>query len=312
MTLYFDQLPIELRSEILKFLPSSYLLTRGPDLLIEDKIPYMFSFNCFKMCDNNDFWMSLYKSSYIVDTVYNLTKSQTTVVFKDIYRKSYINYVFFSLQRLKYAMIHGHNWILWEETRKYRGIWLNFDELFLDAVEYLQYDCMYEIDLAYTLKTATYQKALAILACQNILECNLEILEQWIDVLLDYGAKFPQIFCFGDRVGLVNIYIDKKTLDNGRFLKYLIKYKAIPDATKLVDSLILMDINIETLVDFINTVNLVIGDDIFRYALRPNKLIYVKLFIERGYKVTANDIHVAAKCGDREIFDYVLTMYTNK
>lgn len=312
MTMYFDQLPIELRSELLKFLPRSYLLTRGPDLSIKYKIPYMFSFNCFKACDTNDFWMSLYKSNYIVDTVYNLTESQTTVVFKDIYRESYVCYVYFSLERLKYAMKNGHNWILWKETQKYHGIWLDFDELFLVAVKYLQWNCMYEIDLSYTLKTATYQKALNMLACKNILECNLEFWEQWIDVLLDYGAEFPKIYHFGDRIGFVTVYIDKKTLDDGRFLKYLVKYNAIPDVKKLVESLILMNINLETLVDFINTVNLVIGDDIFKYALRPNKLIYIKLFIDRGYKVTANDIHVAAKCDDREIFDYVLAVYTNK
>lgn len=317
MSLYFICLPIELRIDLLKRLPPSHLLEESSDLTFLNRICNMFSLTCFKMCDTNEFWRAYYKQRYIVDTIYNIKKPRINDDFRALFRKAYTDYKHLSVEKLKYAMKNGHNWMLWEETRHDKYVWLDFDKLFIEAVHNLQWDCLYDLDLAYDFNMSTYQHALNILALKKLDNYRSEPLDQWIDLLLEYGTTFPQIKVsrssdyYHGTIYFANQSISHRVFDDTNNVDFFRKYNAVIEPKKLLQHLIPMGSAIVVITYLLDKFNVVIDDEIVKSAIENEDIDMMKLFVERGYKPTADILYFSSKT-KREIFDYILEIYNKK
>jgi len=308
MSLYFESLPVEIRSELLKYLPKSYLFEATTNGLRKHaNTPYIFDIMCFKICDTNDFWRSMYEYKY----KYNIKSvdDKTNINYKNSYHKCYISYVKFTIDKLKFAMQNGHDKILLQERKNNPGVWLNFDELFLEATNYLQANCMYLINRIVKFQRKTYQDALNILLSK--LNNNFDLVEELINILLDYEVVFPKIeFLSCNVIMWMDRKMDDCLLLNKPFLQFAIKHKMITNLKKVCEYFIYHHVNTDVFIDYITDHNIPLDTELFKYTLQLERFKYIELFIEHGYKINVDDIHKAASC-TRQIFDYILGIYSS-
>jgi len=307
MTLYFDSLPVEIRSLLIKYLPPEYLAGELLDLYLMEGAFYIFGLDSFKICDTNIFWKELYIEKYGQSNV-------KTLDYKICYQVDYNNYINFAQERLKYAVRHGHINIVKQLRKKYRYIWFEFDDLFIASIIYLQEKCAEFIDDKYVLESKTYQKALELLLSKNLVELDQDLILSLLDMLCSNGAQFPQINCSLTNISAGKIDFTKKAFENDKWLKFFLKYNVITDHLALLKSLINWTVDINIIEQYLEMFKITITEDVVINLLKTMRyngfrlsLDHFKLFIKRGYKPNKKTIYEAAHSAD--IFYYLFDYY---
>lgn len=308
MTLFFDRLPVELKLELLKRLPIPYLLY-GQTITFKpySEVFRIFDLDVFKTCDNVSFWKDLYNIKFG-------PSSDLSINYKEKFLSASNHYIKLAQDKLNYAITQGHINIVKEVRNNYRYIWFNFGQLFIDAVANFQSECVKFIDDTFHLRLSTYQKALDALFAKNLNDVNSDLVHSSLKYVVNgRNLTFPENKYLADgSIQLNNTKFTKKSFDDLKLLKLLLKHKVISDDVKLLMSLIKLMVNENTIEKYLDISQININDSV-NYALCRMKIENLKLttghidiFIKKGYTVTSKTLQDSAN--STEIFNHFLTI----
>lgn len=303
---YFDVLPIELRMELLKYFHISLLISsnRIGKFELNRKKQYMFDIESFKSCDNEVLWESLYKRQYSVHKPINTS-----------YKEAYINHKLMEVTKrveyLKYAAQHGLEkeiavTYIDNDDDYFR---YNIEDILVTAVKYRQLHVVKDLLDNINFKAEFLSQAVIALLTSNFPLTELAKVEEILAILMAQNAVFPKVSFANDHIffhnggGMISHYlVHEKAID---FIKFLLKYNAIPDHQVFLEKLCrLDDIAEETIKWCIDNLNVTLTENLFR-NLRYYK-DHLKCFLVKGYEFKLSDVRSVA---GYMCFDNVLEAY---
>ena len=288
--IYFDVLPIELRMELLKYFHISILIpsNRISKFAVNRKKQHIFDIESFKSCDNEVLWESLYRRQYSAHKPTNMLYKEAYICHKSVEISKRSEY-------LKYAAQHGLEKEIAvtyiDNDDDYFSY--NIDDILVTAVIYRQVHVIEDLLDSITFKVEFLNQAVISLLVSNFPLTELTKVEEILSLLMVRKAVFPKLsisgdyVCFGDVGRVMNSYlIHEKAID---FIKFLLKYNAIPDHQAFLEKLCrLDDIADETIKWCIDNLNVTLTENLFR-NLRYYK-DHLKCFLEKGYEFKLSDV----------------------
>ena len=305
--LYFEALPGELKLELLKRLPPSMLISTKQinKLWHNDKEWYIFDVDCFKPYDNEQLWQALYNYEYSIEKL-----SYTS--YKDAYIKYKRAEVSKKGQYMVYVAENGLDRVFVRSIASYKtdDFSYSYTEMFDKAVISLQLHFVERLTTCITFLEEAYEIALMRLLNSGFNLDDLAKVESLVELLMKKCKAFPRVSYQNGRAILDRTIIDGylKHNDGVKFIKFLLKYKAIADEQTFFGHVCsVYDIPLDTVKWCLENMNVKPTKNIFKHISKSND--FVKLFIENGYILTVDDIN-AYKTHDN--FNYLLDMYVDQ